>query len=127
MMNARNASETVRDLILLPRKYSEAGTVPVRSLLCQAGYFENHSQISEGSIREQLTQHPECVDEWARWSEDKRSSSGWYFEHNGRTGKYVVGYFADDAGRGRPLEFGDRTDACAAFIKREIEDIRCSS
>jgi hypothetical protein len=51
-----------------------------------------HNQISEADIFQELNQHLECIDLWLKWSENKRSNSGWYFREN-EIGQYVVGYF----------------------------------
>ena len=80
--------------------------------------------ISEGDIFEELTQHMECMDQWLSWSEDKRSSSGWYFRQNAN-GKYIVGYFPFQENL-KATEYFGKTEACSAFIKREIEEIRKS-
>ena len=55
-------------------------------------------------------------------SEDKRTTSGWYFIQYEK-GNYIVGYFPSNADM-KAIEFVDIKEACAAFIKKEIEDIR---
>jgi hypothetical protein len=114
-------SAIIKDIIFLPKRFSE-GNTSIYALLKESGYFELHNAISEADIFENLTHHLECIDGWLSLSEDKRSSSGWYFKQDDN-GKYIVGYF--------PLkenlviaEYLDEVEACAAFIKREIEDIR---
>jgi hypothetical protein len=91
-------------------------------LLKECGYFELHGQISEADIFQELKQHLQCIDQWLSWSENKRSSSGWYFREN-ENGQYVVGYFPLQESS-EATEYFDKTEACSAFIKREIEDIR---
>lgn len=113
---------TIQDIIFLPNKFYNEGNVSIYSLLKESGYFELHNQISEADIFEELTQHLEYIDQWLRWSENKRSSSGWYFREN-ESGKYVVGYFPFQESL-KAIEYFDKAEACSAFIKREIEDIR---
>lgn len=115
--------DAIRDIIFLPKRFFE-GNISIYSLLKESGYFELHNQISEADIFENLTQHLEHVDQWLNLSEGKRSSSGWYFKQNDN-GKYVVGYFPTKEHL-KPTEYLDKVKACAAFIKREIEDIRNS-
>ena len=117
-----NITDTVIDLIYIPRKFEDLGNVSIYSLLCDSGYFETHSQISERTIREALRAHPETVDEWMRFSEDKRTNAGWYFRPSQKG--YEVGYFSRSQGSVKSAEYSDRTEACAVFIKNEIEDIR---
>jgi hypothetical protein len=114
-------STIIKDIIFLPKRFFEVNT-SIYTLLKKSGYFELHNQINEADIIEQLTQHLECIDGWLRLSENKRSSSGWYFKQDDNS-KYVVGYFPLKENLG-VTEYLDKVEACAAFIKREIEDIR---
>lgn len=115
-------SRTIKEIIFLLDKFYCEGNVSVYSLLEKSGYFELYDQISEGDIFRELTKHQECIDQWLGWSESKRSSSGWYFKEN-ENGQYIVGYFPFQKGL-KVTEYFDKTEACSAFIKREIEDIR---
>lgn len=116
-------SHIIKDIIFLPKTFY-GGNASIFSLLKKSGYFELHNEISEADIFESLTQHLECIDQWLSLSEDKRSSSGWYFKHND-DGKYVVGYFPWKETIAT-TEYQNKIEACAAFIKREIENIRNS-
>ena len=116
-------SEIIVELINLPRRFNDLRNISIYSLLKETGYFEMHSQISESAIREALLRHPQCVNEWMLLSEGKRSSAGWYFRRSGKE-SYEVGYFSSKRSDIQPVEYADEAAACAAFIKREIEDIR---
>ena len=113
----------ITNIIFLPKEFSR-GDSSIYSLLKDSGYFELYHKICEADILKNLTQHLECVDEWLSLSEDKRSDSGWYFKQNDN-GKYIVGYFPPKENL-ETHEYLDKIEACAAFIKREIEDIRNS-
>lgn len=93
-------------------------------MLKESGYFELYNQINESDIYENLTQHFECIDQWLSFSDNKRSSSGWYFKQND-SGKFLVGYFPPKENL-ETAEYLDGIEACAAFIKLEIEDLRNS-
>ncbi len=80
-----------------------------------------HEQVSEKNIQEGLSHHPELVDEWILYSEDKRSGSGFYLTKDA-TGFYTVGYLGG-AGKNQKT-YSERIAACAAFIKQELEEIR---
>ena len=93
------------------------------SLLEVTGYFELHEQVSEADVRTALVRCPGCVQEWFHYSEDKRTSSGWYLtENDGRC--YETGYVADAHTRTNRLRHDHAIAACAVFIKHELEDIR---
>lgn len=115
-------SRTIQDIIFLPDRFYSEGNLSIYSLLKESGYFELHDQINEADIFQELTQHLECIDQWLSWSENKRSSSGWYFREN-ENGQYVVGYFPLQESL-NTTDYFDKIEACSAFIKREIEDIR---
>jgi hypothetical protein len=64
-----------------------------------------------------LRKNPELIEEWQRWSENRRTSSGWFLAIE--NGSPVVGHMPD---RSRQA-FPDLASACAEFIAREIGDI----
>jgi hypothetical protein len=118
-----NVNETILKLVHLPRRFIDLGNVSFYALLEETSYFTVHDKVSEADIREALLRHPECVDDWILYSEDKRSSEGWYLKQNDKGG-YVVG-LVDSQGRDkRRMVYAERGGACAAFIKHEVDQIR---
>ncbi len=115
----------IDELIHVPRRFNSIGTMSIYALLKETGYFEIHDQISVENIRDALTRYPECVDDWMLYSEDKRSSSGWYFKQVGDE-KYIVGCLKGNKSYDSHGEYNNRLDACAFFIKHEIDNIRTS-
>lgn len=116
-------NELASDIVDLPKEFYNNGNISIYSLLKETGYFEHHSKISESDLRDQLVERPENIQHWVKWSEDKRTSSGWYIENKG--GKCIVGYFPEKE-NAKPKEYSSVELACAAFIKLEIEEIRKS-
>jgi hypothetical protein len=110
------------DLIQLAHRFNSLGNISINALLKKSRYIEMYNQISEQDIREALFKHPECIDEWICYSEDKRSSKGWYLLQE-KGNNFKVGF----SPCGTDEYFSNRIDACAAFIKREAEDIRLTS
>jgi hypothetical protein len=112
-------------IVTIPRRFHSLGSISIFSLLEETGYFELHDQISEHDIRTALLCCPECVQEWIQYSEDKRSSSGWYLTLNDE-GLYETAYFNVKAvpNTTNRVQYENAIDACAAFIKHEIESIR---
>lgn len=118
-------SDIITKLIFLPNLFDNLENVSIYDLLEKTGYFQMYEQISEKNIRKELTRHPECVAEWILYSENKRSSSGFYVkQENEHT--YIVGYFNGKNQKHIQTSYTDRMNACAAFIKNEIEEIRLS-
>ena len=113
---------TIIGVIHLAKNVRERNNVAIYSLLKEVGYFDMYNEVSEDVIREALLLHPNCVNDWIRFSEDKRSSAGWYFQQNGID--YEVGFFSLNKNNIGPTKYSNSIEACAAFIKREIESIR---
>jgi hypothetical protein len=118
-----NTNTMLAQVVTLPRKFHSQGAVSMFSLLQGTGYFGLHDQISEHDIREALLRCPECVQEWIQYAEDKRTSSGWYVTLNDE-GCYETGYIVDARARTNRVQYENAIDACAVFIKHEIESIR---
>lgn len=116
-----NTTNTIAKLIHIPRNFRTRGDVSILSLLKETGYFDAYDSISEEDIRAVLHGHAECIEDWLTYSQDKRSDEGWYFQQEDGDG-YIVGY---SPGRDDQLrQYSVATDACAFFIKHELEDIR---
>jgi hypothetical protein len=92
----------------------------IYELLKRTGYFDVADKISEKDIYDELILYPDFVDDWLRYSTDKRGSSGWYFTLG--TKGYLVGFFSKD-GDSRTV-YDDKLHACAIFIKHELEEIK---
>jgi hypothetical protein len=114
--------QTIRDIILLPKKFYSQSNNSMDSLLKESGYFEVHDKIQVNDIAKILNEYSENIEDWSILSENKRTDSGWYFKKN-KSGKYIVGYFSQNS-NSHPAEYTDMKEACAAFIKLEIENIR---
>ena len=108
-------------IIGLPKRHQRANS-SIYALLKYSGYFEMHDHITVESIREVLVERPDCAQDWIQYSEDKRSDSGWFILQNGAD--YQVGFYSRKAGITQTKNYSDRLEACATFIKNEIEDIR---
>ena len=96
------------------------------TLLKETGYFELHDQVSVSDIREALIRDPACVQEWMQYVDDLRCPSSWYFDCDDDKNQYEVGFFdiKADPNRSNRVQYENATDACAAYIKHEIESIR---
>ena len=118
-----NIHNIVDKIIHIPTTFENHGNIKsAYSLLEETGYFEIYNRVHEDVLRLALEQHPECINSWLIWSENKRADCGWYFRQNDY-GKYVVGYFPKTE-NATEYEYADIKFATAAFIKHEIEEIR---
>ncbi len=126
--------DMIKNIVFIPNRLHAGGNHSPCSLLKETGYVESHDQVNKAKIYEVLIQHPECVSQWLSYSEDQRCTPCWYFRQN-ENGTYTVGYVSSTRDLKateetfKKTEYFDITEACAAYIKREIEGIKkiCSS
>lgn len=113
----------IKELLKLPLSVPDK-SVYVR--LKEMGCFEVLDKISVSDIRKMIEEDIHCnfmVNWWMGYSADKRCSSGWYFVENKDNG-YVVGYINEEAISGLyEKEYNNSLDACASFIKHELDEI----
>lgn len=111
---APERSDDVAYLCRLPRTF-RGGTESARTLVHKGGTDPN--LITVEAVKAVLDADPGLIDDWQRWSEDKRVSSGWYLGYE--NGSHIVGYIP----HGDRLAFPDASSACAEFIVRELRSI----
>jgi hypothetical protein len=116
-------SRTVVEAICrLPLDYA-AGELSPRDLVQRSGYLLARADVSRGAIEVCLEQHPDWMDAWFAWSDDKRYSPAWWIRDAGPRA-YQVGYY--DPGidsQPRPLVFDTKARACAEIVIRDVESI----
>lgn len=97
------------------------GSKSAAALVKLSGYLENPQALTRESIVAVLRSKPGHLAEWFQFSQDKRTTGGWYVGREVRreSSKIVVAAL-NHAGR---AEFDDPVDACAEFIMREVASI----
>jgi hypothetical protein len=97
------------------------GTMSPVELVERSGYRGLRSEVTVERLADCLAQHPDWVSAWLDYSEDKRSSPGWYIEDRDAT-ETRVGYYEGPSSR-PPTPFDDKLRACAEFVRLEVDDI----
>ncbi len=116
-----NSTEVPGRLIQIPRVFKKKGDVSLAALLEASGYTKHYATVAPTDIEDALANDTALIGEWLSYSQDKRTSSGWYFREQG--GNFEIGQVLH--GRIKPKEqFADAMKACAAFIRLEAESIR---
>jgi hypothetical protein len=109
---------TVEDICRLAWDYESMRTFSARELIFRTGYLDRWRSISVGLVADTLRAHPDWVDAWIQWSEDKRVSSGWCIARRGESA-FDVGHHP----RVPPTRYSDRIEACAVFVRHELASI----
>lgn len=114
-------TSTTFKLIGLARDFWEIGTISIYDLVKRSKYENEADQISEQTLYEELLAHPNFVDDWLQYSADKRTT-GWFFSAKDE-GRYLVGYTDPMKDEYSETIYKDRSRACAAYLKRELDSI----
>ena len=108
--------DTTSAICTLPIRF-RAGNVSAAQLVLESGLVENPKALTRVAVASFLAARPDVMESWLLWSQDKRTSSGWYLSSEG-TG-FVVGYYPG----GPQTTFRTMIDACSEFILLEAESI----
>ena len=110
----RDFKQAIKRICHIPADFRK-GNKSFHSLVHDTGIESR--VLTAASVVSVLLPNPELVDDWLSWSEDQRSSSGYYFlEENS---KYVVGCYPGE----ELVEFSDRLAACADFIVKQVNSV----
>jgi len=91
----------------------------LRDLLNASDYARHRSSLTVASLAEYLVDRPEVVTQWSMYSDDKRTSGGWYFLERGQ--EWTVGRLAPNAVPTDERHCGSVVEACADFILLELD------
>jgi len=109
--------EELREICSLPAAYKRSG-LSWHDLVRRNPYTSDHDALTEQSLASFLTSHPDLIELWLGWSEDKRSTPSPFLRRSGS--RYELGY-VERGGRFRPSEFFDEpATPCARFILQEL-------
>jgi hypothetical protein len=110
--------DLIARICALPVQFKARGDVSVLQLVEESGYRNAPSELVAELVVRHLSEHPELIEAWFGYSEDKRTSSGWYLvQRSGDT--FEIGYFP----KGEQMLIKGRAQACAEFIVREVREI----
>ena len=101
----------------------------LREAIDASGYREIRSELTIPALQDVLEDNPDLVEDWLRYSEDKRTSGGWALDGDKEHGWHVEQPFPEHLPQGRanigvrgPRRTYDRaTTACADYILSEID------
>lgn len=113
---------TAEAIARLPRTFLSRGDISAFAILEQSGYLERHADVTPDLLAEILTSDASLVDDWLAYSENKRTSSGWYFLRG--IPDFAIGYVSDAGHKIDEDTYSDGAEACSNFIKKELEEMR---
>ncbi len=110
-----NSIETIQRICNLPSEF-RSGSKSAYELVHDSGI--DARSLTPESVSAVLLPKPELVSDWLDWSENKRSTPGYYFLAE-EGGLYIVGYYPGDT----QFEFSDPIAACADYVVKEVNSI----
>jgi len=111
-----------RNVLEIPRRIREDENLSLISALDATGYGLVYDQIGVSELMSALYEDITFIDDWIQYSEDKRVPQGWYFKRI--DGAAVVGFNAPHQRSAETMSFVNAQEACATFVKLEVESIR---
>lgn len=98
----------------------------LREAINASGYREIRPELTIPALQDVLENNPDLVEDWLRYSEDKRTSGGWALAGDPEHGWHVEQPFPEHLPQGRansrPRRTYDRAPtACADYILSEID------
>jgi hypothetical protein len=109
------ALKAEKEICHLPITVLECDKSAVQVVNDSGMQFEN---LNSKSISDILLTKPSLVENWLRYSQNKRSAQGWYFQRDQEI--YIVGFHP----RGEKKIFEYAIEACADFIIKEVSSIQ---
>lgn len=91
----------------------------LRELLAASDYRQLRPDISAAILAEYLADCPEVVTQWSMYSDDKRTSGGWYLLKQGP--RWTVGRLGQHATRTDERNYDSPVEACAHYILQELD------
>jgi hypothetical protein len=104
----------------MPKDFISLGNKSMVRLLAESGFLEQRAKVRKDEIIEFLRTHPDFIESWEGYSQDKRSSSGWYLLHEDKI--WTVGYFSV-GGKKKEQRYTSGFEACAVFILYELDQL----
>lgn len=111
--------EGVRSVCEIARDFKRPEGLSIRDLLLERSYRQIRATLDAASVEEILRSDPELIDDWLRFSADKRTKGGWAFSREGDG--WTVSQPFPETGPVVTRRHGDATAACADYIITELD------
>jgi hypothetical protein len=89
------------------------GGISMREALKVTGYAEHRASLTSSELWPLVADHPELIEQWLSYSEDKRTDGGWYIRRDGRIGRVLK--------PGTERQYASIQDAVAEYVVLELD------
>jgi hypothetical protein len=87
--------------------------ISMHEALKVAGYAEHRPSFTAAELRLVIADHPELIEQWMSYSEDKRTDGGWYIRRDGKIGRVLKS--------ATEHQYATIQDAVAEYIVLELD------
>lgn len=101
----------------LPAQYRNHSDKSPKDVARMLNLKEHRREVDPEKISAYLSENPYLLEEWLRWSRDKRWSPSWYLVR--RASNWIVARHPD----GPEYVYKDAIQACTKFVEIELDDI----
>jgi len=91
----------------------------INDILKQSGFLDSRGPLTVEGVQRCLQEDTTLVDEWLQWSQNKRTSAGWFIIKNLSGEGYSIGSLCRNEG----VSVHDPLEATAVFIVRELSEM----
>ena len=106
--------ERLLEILSIAQRTSMRGEgVSIRQALTDCDYGVLRPHFNANDFLRVIGSHPELIDQWVRYSQDKRTAGGWYIDASGSK----LGSLAERA----EIQFGSMADAVSNYAIRELD------
>ena len=116
--------DIIQNILKMPVEFYSVGTKTLIDLFNESGYLQEYNDIEIEDLLLALRNNLKYLDKWIEYSENKRASYGWFIQ--AKNNEYLVGYLNEGYICENMNTFQDKAEACAFFIKMELESLRLS-
>jgi hypothetical protein len=107
-------NETILAILRIGHETSMRGEgLSLRDALSRADYVDARKRFAARDLVPVIQAHKEFIQQWLMYSEDKRTSGGWYLKETGEIGR------ADD--HNSTQRFKSIENAVAEYVVRELD------
>ena len=118
-----NITDIIKRIIEIPLKMDEQNNKSQYQIIIETKYIDYYNKINVEDIKNALLGNNKLIQCWYNYSSDKRTN-GYFLSENNYT--YEIGCIKNFINGKYEIisTFSSKLDACANFIKIELEDFR---
>ena len=114
-MSDKTRNDVLRSILEVARVTSEpGGGKSIADALQRSGFVEHRASLTPADFKPLLEEDSGIAESWCQFSEDKRTSGGWYILQD----SFEIGSLEDESTR---MQFDSLAEAVAAYVVAELD------